>query len=173
MTTTGPADDPRVRARVYEARYRQAHREERLAYGRAYKREHRDQTRAAYAEAHREEAEARIARRAAENDEIRRQRAARKASQVGPRRKGLDRPGVEALHVRQMRRCAICGTRGEPFGQRGLVVDHDHETGATRGIVCRTCNMGLAAVDRHGPVWMTKALLYVSNPPANERGGRR
>jgi hypothetical protein len=33
--------------------------------------------------------------------------------------------------------CALCG-REEP-----LSVDHDHETGAIRGMLCRTCNTGL------------------------------
>lgn len=35
--------------------------------------------------------------------------------------------------------CAICGA--EP-GQK-LDVDHNHETGKVRGLLCRTCNLGL------------------------------
>lgn len=37
--------------------------------------------------------------------------------------------------------CAICGTIGE--NKRPLHVDHDHATGAIRGLLCRQCNNGL------------------------------
>jgi hypothetical protein len=38
-------------------------------------------------------------------------------------------------------RCAICGERPKPdqWGQT-LVEDHDHDTGLTRGYLCRSCN---------------------------------
>ena len=36
--------------------------------------------------------------------------------------------------------CAICGT---PPGKRRLAVDHDHKTGAVRGLLCVNCNVAL------------------------------
>ncbi len=38
--------------------------------------------------------------------------------------------------------CAICGTTPEENGQR-LAVDHDHETGKVRGLLCGGCNRGI------------------------------
>lgn len=40
--------------------------------------------------------------------------------------------------VAQDGRCAICGVAPDT-----LVVDHCHDTGVTRGLLCRWCNLGL------------------------------
>jgi hypothetical protein len=37
--------------------------------------------------------------------------------------------------------CAICGEK-DPVGKR-LAIDHDHETGRVRGLLCTRCNPGL------------------------------
>ena len=38
--------------------------------------------------------------------------------------------------------CAICGTTN-PGGKGAFHVDHCHETGTVRGLLCQQCNMGL------------------------------
>ena len=50
---------------------------------------------------------------------------------------GLDTEGYEALRAWSNGGCAICGA------SRDLAVDHDHETGTLRGLLCRSCNTGL------------------------------
>lgn len=59
---------------------------------------------------------------------------------------GLSREKYDALHAAQNGKCAICGTN-ESLVIRGkklrLAVDHCHDTGAIRGLLCSQCNTGL------------------------------
>jgi len=47
-----------------------------------------------------------------------------------------------ALFIKQDRKCAICG-KDQSELKRRLCVDHDHETGRVRGLLCHECNLGL------------------------------
>lgn len=42
----------------------------------------------------------------------------------------------------QGHRCAICGT-DTPGGKGSWHIDHNHETGKVRGLLCAMCNVGL------------------------------
>ena len=55
--------------------------------------------------------------------------------------------------------CAICGTTPEEHGKR-LCVDHDHETGKNRGLLCDGCNVGLGRF-RDSPAWLRNAADYL------------
>ena len=50
---------------------------------------------------------------------------------------GLSPEAYAAMIERQSGRCAICRRNAL------LHVDHDHESGAVRGLLCRRCNTGL------------------------------
>ena len=60
------------------------------------------------------------------------------------RRYGLTRETWEAMFDAQGGRCAICNyqPKGTSFVDR-LVVDHDHETGRVRALLCTHCNRGI------------------------------
>ena len=55
----------------------------------------------------------------------------------------------EDMFAQQDGVCAICGreetARHSSGTVRSLCVDHDHATGAIRGLLCRECNRGLGA----------------------------
>lgn len=64
-----------------------------------------------------------------------------------------ERMSAEQNHV-----CAICG--GLPTRTKNLHVDHCHETGVVRGLLCDSCNLGLGKF-RDDPVMLDKAAAYL------------
>jgi hypothetical protein len=59
---------------------------------------------------------------------------------------GIDLPTYQQMFLDQKGLCAVCNqperdTRAG--GQKWLAVDHHHETGAMRGLLCAACNTGL------------------------------
>ncbi len=52
----------------------------------------------------------------------------------------------EQMFVAQGRKCACCRSV-IPKSKRGWMLDHDHETGRVRGVVCHPCNIALGLVN--------------------------
>ena len=59
---------------------------------------------------------------------------------------GLSLDEYEALLAKQDHRCAICLKPQKDF-KRNLAVDHNHETGHVRGLLCFHCNSGIGHFD--------------------------
>lgn len=71
-------------------------------------------------------------------------------------RYGLTAVEFAAMEAAQQGRCLLCGDyKGE-----ALVVDHDHSTGETRGLLCQSCNHGLGNF-RDDPVRLARAINYL------------
>jgi hypothetical protein len=76
------------------------------------------------------------------------------------RRQGilLTYPDYLRMLEEQQGLCAMCDRPGE--GRGGLHVDHCHETGKVRGILCGSCNKGLGFL-QESPELLRKAAWYL------------
>ncbi len=71
---------------------------------------------------------------------------------------GLTVADYDAMYAAQNGRCAICG--GPPSESfRYFSVDHNHETGEVRALLCMRCNVGLSYIE--SPL-LDKALNYIA-----------
>ena len=80
----------------------------------------------------------------------------RKSRAVKARRCGVTIADIERLTAAQGGRCAICWE----LPARVLAIDHDHETGAFRGLICQACNSGIGFF-RDNPGLMSAAVRYL------------
>lgn len=89
----------------------------------------------------------------------------KKGTQEGNRERLLAKYGLtfesyEALLEEQGRRCKICGALEGERGRPMLAVDHDHETGLVRGLLCDPCNRALGMF-KDDPEILASAIQYL------------
>ncbi len=83
-------------------------------------------------------------------------------------RYGIEYDLVVSLFEQQEGCCKICSKQGDvPIGheqqhdrKRALQIDHNHETGEIRGLLCRECNLGLGKF-RDSPQRLIRAVVYL------------
>jgi hypothetical protein len=77
---------------------------------------------------------------------------------------GLTPDDYDRLLTAQGERCAICQAYDPGPDRHTFVVDHDHDTGRVRGLLCGPCNMGLGLLGDHvGSI--AAALHYLQHGP--------
>ncbi len=86
---------------------------------------------------------------------------ARQASRQRTKLYGITEERFAALSQAQGGRCSICRKLPEEVSARGcLVVDHDHRTGAVRGLLCHKCNSGIGFLN-DSPQLLAAAISYL------------
>jgi Recombination endonuclease VII len=75
------------------------------------------------------------------------------------RKYGITFEQYEALQEKQGHVCAICGMPEQVY-ESLLSVDHDHDSGKVRGLLCRACNLGLGSF-KDDPMRLTSAVNYL------------
>lgn len=72
---------------------------------------------------------------------------------------GLTAEAFDAMFERQSGRCAICSTDLDP-DSTDMHIDHCHASSVVRGLLCRSCNLGLGCF-KDDPVRLTRAVAYL------------
>jgi hypothetical protein len=105
-----------------------------------------------------------LARRQAHNDYARRYQQERpeRRSEYSRRHAlkklyGITPEQWARMYEEQDGRCLICGNSPK---RKRLHVDHCHETGVVRGLLCSACNSGIALM-RHDSELLIKAIAYL------------
>lgn len=75
-------------------------------------------------------------------------------------RHGISGSDYIAILVNQGGVCKICGATEPGNRYRHFLVDHDHATGAIRGLLCSKCNVGLANFREDRSI-LASAALYL------------
>jgi hypothetical protein len=73
---------------------------------------------------------------------------------------GISMEEFRAMSEAQDGKCAICGSNhaGTRHGKKKtLAVDHDHETGKVRGLLCEACNQGIGKLKDDPEILMAAA----------------
>jgi hypothetical protein len=56
---------------------------------------------------------------------------------------GMTHDDYERMLVEQDHKCAVCGIDAKHSENSRLCVDHDHDTGEVRGLLCKKCNQAI------------------------------
>jgi hypothetical protein len=64
------------------------------------------------------------------------------------------------LLIEQNHKCAICGIDAQQLSKKKLYVDHNHETGKVRELLCHNCNVSLGLM-KESIQTLSKAIAYL------------
>lgn len=74
---------------------------------------------------------------------------------------GISLEQYKQMRIDQNHKCKICEVDELNAGKKGLVIDHNHETGQIRGLLCGSCNRALGYFKDRLDI-LNKAVNYLS-----------
>ena len=82
---------------------------------------------------------------------------------------GIEEPFIQDMMNKQRGCCAICSTdfsETKPVYKKnaGYVIDHDHNTGKIRALLCSPCNIMLGYYEKHIKDNLEKIQRYLGEP---------
>lgn len=78
---------------------------------------------------------------------------------------GLSKPEYDALLDKQSHCCAICQISVSQLKSR-LEIDHNHQTGKVRGLLCGNCNKGIGMLQDKAEI-LQRAIYYLKGAQLN------
>lgn len=79
---------------------------------------------------------------------------------------GITSDEYDAIYQAQGGKCAIC--QRATGASKKLSVDHDHQTGEVRGLLCTPCNRDVLGHLRDSITALLRAVRYLLHPPARK-----
>lgn len=76
---------------------------------------------------------------------------------------GLTDVAIARLFAEQEGRCAICQKELDLHASRKWCIDHNHDTGQVRGILCYPCNVAIGQF-QDSPAMLMRAITYLEQP---------
>lgn len=73
---------------------------------------------------------------------------------------GMSHDDYLEILEKQNYKCACCGVDNKEAGAKGLVVDHNHTTGAVRELLCHSCNTALGLLKEDTSI-VSNLLKYI------------
>ena len=170
-----------MNVKEYQKQYRADHREELNAKqrerGKIYYQEHKEEIRVRnkkWAEehpermkelqkAHQEQDREKVIKRSREWYRNNKERASRNSRASKLRQYGLTMETYDAMMEEQKWHCPICGVElNKEETATSPRIDHNHETGQVRGILCMKCNSGLGMF-KDSPLLLMRAAAYLED----------
>ena len=134
---------------------------------RAINAEYMRRQRAQFPEKYRTKSREFLARHSERIKEERNAKYAENKAAIQAKRHGTTKELLDAVLALQGGACAICEKPLDPWPSVTTHIDHCHDSGEVRGLLCRSCNMKEGWVKRH----KARLFAYLEQPPAKELMG--